>query len=73
MADLRRAAKAAEARLEKLTTQKARIEAKLADPTIYNGPTAKLMALQVEHSNIKQAIAKAEETWLETQGALEGA
>ena len=71
VADLRKAARTAEQRIESLTREKDALEAKLADPEIYNGPTAKLMDLQVRHSKLKQAISKAEEAWLEAQSALE--
>jgi len=71
VADQRKAARTAEQRIESLTREKATLEAKLADPEVYNGPTAKLMDLQVRHSKIKQAIDKAEQAWLEAQAALE--
>ena len=51
---------------EELTT-------KLADPEVYEGPTAKLQALQVEHGAIKQALTAAEEAWLDAQSAIEAA
>jgi ATP-binding cassette subfamily F protein 3 len=68
---LRRAAKEAEKRLEKLQAEKAKLEAKLADPDVYNGPTRDLMALQLKFGEVKKMIAAAEETWLETQAAIE--
>ncbi|MGF1612257.1 MAG: ABC-F family ATP-binding cassette domain-containing protein [Kiloniellales bacterium] len=71
VAHLRKAARDAEARIEKLNKEKQALEARLADPEVYNGPTAKLLALQIRHGELKQAIAKAEERWLEAQAALE--
>ena len=71
VAHLRDSAKRAEAKIEALTREKAALEARLADPEVYNGPTAELMALQLEHGRLKQAIAEAEETWLAAQAALE--
>ena len=68
---LRRAVKEAEKQLERLQAEKARIEAKLADPEVYNGPTRDLMALQLEFGEIKKKIAAAEEAWLEAQSAIE--
>ena len=62
---------AAEARIEALTREKTAIEASLADPQVYNGPTAKLQALQVRFGKIKRAIAKAETAWLKAQAAVE--
>ena len=71
VADLRKAARTAEQRIESLSREKDALEAKLADPEVYNGPTAKLMDLQVRHGKLKQAISKAEEAWLDAQAALE--
>ncbi len=70
-AHLRKAAVEAEKRLEKLQQKKAAIEVRLADPEVYNGPTAKLMELQVRYGDVKREIATAEDVWLEAQGALE--
>ncbi|MGH7185154.1 MAG: ABC transporter ATP-binding protein, partial [Pseudomonadota bacterium] len=67
----RKAAQAAERHLAKLQTLQAQFEAKLADPRVYNGPTAKLLDLQLKFSDLKRAIAQAEDTWLEAQSALE--
>jgi ATP-binding cassette subfamily F protein 3 len=73
VADLRKAAKQAEAKIEKLNRQKATLEARLADPEVYEGPTAKLQDLQIRFGQVKQAISDAEEHWLELQTALEEA
>jgi ATP-binding cassette subfamily F protein 3 len=69
-AHLRKAAVEAEKRLEKLQQKKAALEARLADPEIYNGPTAKLMELQVRYGDLKREIETAEDAWLEAQDAL---
>ncbi|MGH8629245.1 MAG: hypothetical protein ACREU7_00570, partial [Burkholderiales bacterium] len=61
----------AEKRLEKLQQKKAALEARLADPEVYNGPTATLMELQLRYGDLKREIASAEDAWLETQAALE--
>ncbi len=71
VADQRRAVKRSEQEIASLNGQRLALERKLADPDSYNGPTAKLMALQLELGNLKQAIAAAEEAWLEAQSALE--
>ena len=68
---LRKAVRDAEARVERLNRQKAQIDARLADPEVYNGPTAKLMQLQIKFSEIKTALAKAEDAWLDAQAAVE--
>ncbi|MEQ8354131.1 MAG: ABC-F family ATP-binding cassette domain-containing protein [Kiloniellaceae bacterium] len=73
VADLRKEARQAETKLEKLNRQKATLEARLADPTVYEGPTAKLQDLQIRFGQIKQAIDDAEARWLELQTALEEA
>jgi ATP-binding cassette subfamily F protein 3 len=70
-AHLRKAAVEAEKRLEKLQQKKAALEARLADPEVYNGPTAKLMELQLRYGDLRREIATAEDAWLETQAALE--
>ena len=71
VAHLRKAAKQAEVRVEALAKKKAELEARLADPEVYGGPTAKLQALQVRFGELKQSIAEAEQAWLAAQAALE--
>jgi ATP-binding cassette subfamily F protein 3 len=71
VAHLKKAAAEAEKRLEKLQQQRTTLEARLADPEVYNGPTSKLMELQLRYGDLKRAIATAEEAWLEAQTALE--
>jgi ATP-binding cassette subfamily F protein 3 len=73
VADLRKAARQAEAQIEKLNRQKAELEKKLADPAVYDGPTARLQELHIKFGQIKQTIAEAEDRWLELQTALEEA
>jgi len=73
VADLRKAARQAEAQIEKLNRQKATLEKKLADPEVYEGPTARLQDLQIRFGQVKQQIAEAEDRWLELQTALEEA
>jgi ATP-binding cassette subfamily F protein 3 len=71
VAHLRKAAAEAEKRLEKLQQKKTAIEARLADPEVYNGPTAKLMDLQLRYGDLKREITSAEEAWLSAQEKLE--
>ncbi|HEY7687043.1 MAG TPA: ABC-F family ATP-binding cassette domain-containing protein [Dongiaceae bacterium] len=61
----------AEKRLAALNKKKTAMETLLADPEIYNGPTAKLMELQLRYGDLKKEIAQAEDAWLEAQAALE--
>ena len=70
-AHLRRAAVEAEKRLVKLQQKKAALEVRLAEPEVYNGPTAKLLELQLRYGDLKREIETAEDAWLETQSALE--
>jgi ATP-binding cassette subfamily F protein 3 len=72
-ANLRKTIKSAEQRMAKLEEQKSVIEAKLADPSVYNGSTRDLMDLQLKHAEVKDALGEAEATWMEAQEALEGA
>jgi ATP-binding cassette subfamily F protein 3 len=72
-AHLRKAVKETEARIANLDRKKAALEARLADPEVYQGPTAALQALQVEHGEIKQALTAAEAAWLDAQAAVEEA
>src|SRR5882672_5608086 len=70
-AHLRKAAVEAEKRLEKLQQKKAALEARLADPEVYNGPTAKLLELQLHYGDLKREIETAEDAWFEAQERLE--
>jgi ATP-binding cassette, subfamily F, member 3 len=72
-AHLRKAAAAAEQRLRKLEEKRKALEARLADPDVYGGPTRALMDLQLQFGEIKKQIAAAEEAWLEAEGAREAA
>lgn len=72
-APLRKKAKEAEKRVEKLTQQKETIEAKLADPKVYEGPSDKLQDLQIQLGKITSDLEEAEMDWLEAAEALEEA
>ena len=72
-ADLRKSVRDHEKRMDNLTIDKESLEARLADPEVYDGPTAKLMELQVRHSKIKSELATTEEAWLELSQKLEAA
>ncbi|RMD62010.1 MAG: ABC transporter ATP-binding protein [Alphaproteobacteria bacterium] len=72
LAPLRRAARKAEARIEALTHEKAALEARLADPEIYQeGGGREVQALQKRLAEVVRALAAAEEEWLEAQSAIE--
>jgi ATP-binding cassette, subfamily F, member 3 len=72
-AHLRKAAQTAERRLRELEGRRKLIEAKLADPEVYGGPTNQLMRFQLELSEIKKKIAVAEEAWLTAESQREAA
>ena len=72
-AELRKTIKNAETRIAKLEAQKTTLEARLADPEVYNGSTRDLMDLQLKHAALKEELEAAEAAWLEAQEALEGA
>ena len=57
--------------MEKLIKEGASLEAQLANPEIYGGPTAKLMELQVRHADVKATLTEMEETWLDLNERLE--
>ncbi|NVJ91358.1 MAG: ABC-F family ATP-binding cassette domain-containing protein, partial [Methylocystaceae bacterium] len=72
-AELRKVAKDLEKRVEKLNAEKDKLELKLADPEIYDGPTSKLQELQIKMGTIKSQLEEAELKWLEAADALEQA
>lgn len=73
LAPLRKKAGDAEKRLEKLTTEKAKVDAKLADPALYQGPADKVTALQKQLGDLEKSIQDAEMIWLEALEELEQA
>jgi ATP-binding cassette subfamily F protein 3 len=60
----------AEKQLEALTTQRARIDAMLADPRAYEDPD-KAQRLSIERAEVARRMAAAEEAWLAASAALE--
>ncbi|MGB0670334.1 MAG: ABC-F family ATP-binding cassette domain-containing protein [Rhodospirillales bacterium] len=72
-AHLRKAAREAEKALEKLTTRKAGIEVKLAQPDLYDGPAEKVTQLQIQLAEVNQAIEEAEAAWMDAAEELEAA
>lgn len=73
LAPLKRKATDAEALVNKLTEEKRKIEAKMADPALYTGPADKLTKLQIDLGTVDKKLASAEETWLEALEAYETA
>jgi len=72
-AELRKAAKQAEQKVGKLEKRRDELEARLAEPEVYQGSTAALMELQVELGEVKARLAKAEDTWMNTEEKIEAA
>ncbi len=73
LAPLKRKATDAEALVNKLTEEKRKIEAKMADPALYTGPADKLTKLQIDLGTVDKKLASAEETWLDALEAYETA
>jgi ATP-binding cassette subfamily F protein 3 len=74
LAPLRKAAKAAEASLERLHADKATIDAKLTDAGLYTpARQAEVVALKKQQADLAREIEAAEAAWLDAAGALEAA
>jgi ATP-binding cassette subfamily F protein 3 len=74
LAPLRRRAKDAEALIGELAGERARIEAKLADPALYApGRAAEVTAANTRLAAIARETAAAEAAWMAAEEALEGA
>ncbi|MFN3077862.1 MAG: ABC-F family ATP-binding cassette domain-containing protein [Alphaproteobacteria bacterium] len=73
LAPLRRMVEQAERKVGSLERSRAELEARLADPALYDGPPDRLTALRVELGTVTKALAEAEAAWLEAQLALEEA
>ena len=73
LAPLKKKATDAESQVNKLTEEKRRIEAKLADPALYSGPSDKLQKLQIDLGVVDKKLSAAEESWLEHLEAYESA
>ncbi len=69
-ADLRKQAKEAEKRLERLGRKRDEIETVLADPSTYEGSTADMLELGRKLAKIDNEISAAESAWLEAEEAL---
>jgi len=73
LAPLKRKATDAEALVTKLSEEKRKIEAKMADPALYSGPSDKLTKLQIDLGTVEKKLATAEESWLEALELYESA
>jgi ATP-binding cassette subfamily F protein 3 len=73
LAPLRRAVEAAEREIAALNKEIAALDQKLADPALYQGPSAKVTDLQVARGAAGNKLAAAEERWLEASVLLDAA
>jgi ATP-binding cassette, subfamily F, member 3 len=73
LAPLKRKATDAEARVEKLAKEKRTLEARLADPALYDGPADTVAKLQIDLGTVDKRLAAAEADWLEALEAYEAA
>ncbi|MEO1469461.1 MAG: hypothetical protein AAFV86_10410, partial [Pseudomonadota bacterium] len=73
IAPLRAQLRDAEARLEKIADLLARVDEKLADPTLYDGPADRIAALNEKRADLLAAQEAAETAWLAAGERLEAA
>ncbi|MCW5750933.1 MAG: ABC-F family ATP-binding cassette domain-containing protein [Alphaproteobacteria bacterium] len=73
MQPLRQAAKAAERAIDKLSRERAAIEAELAQGSVYDGPKERLNELLRRQGQIRSEMETLELEWLAAQEALEAA
>jgi ATP-binding cassette subfamily F protein 3 len=73
VAPLKKAVTAAEQAMAKIALEKAKIDAKLTDGGLYDGPKEKLNALLKQQGELGNALAAAEAAWLEAVEALDAA
>ena len=73
LAHLKKAAKDAERRLERLHVDKDRLEAKLADPELYNGKADEAAKLNQDLARLQEEIEATEGHWIEAAEALSAA
>ena len=74
VAELRQAVSAAEARVEKLTTMRERLAAKLADPVMYDpARIAETESWQKKFAEVEEGLERAEALWLRALERLETA
>ena len=73
LAPLRKAVTEVEKRIEKLTAAKVKIETKLADPKLYEGPGEAVTKLQMDLADLSRQIESEEAEWLDLHERLETA
>ncbi len=71
LAPLRKQAQDAERLIAEINKKKVALEARLADPKLYNGPAGDLAELNRTMAGLSEALAAAEADWLAASEALE--
>ncbi|MEM1343213.1 MAG: ABC-F family ATP-binding cassette domain-containing protein [Pseudomonadota bacterium] len=71
LAPLQAEVRACEERLEKVAAMLEKIDARLGDPALYDGPTDRIEALQIKRGEILAAQERAEALWLAAEEKLE--
>jgi len=71
LAPLRAEVKACEDRLVKIAEMLDKLDTRLADPTLYDGPSDRIEALQIKRGEILAAQERAEALWLAAEERLE--
>jgi ATP-binding cassette subfamily F protein 3 len=70
---MRREAEAAEKQVATLTNRLRDMDARLADPALYAGPAAAIVALQSDRDGAAAKLSEHEQAWLTTMAAIEAA
>ncbi len=73
LAPLRAAVKTCEDRLAKIAKLLSQIDARLANPELYQGPAGRIESLQIKRNEILVAQERAEALWLAAEEVLEAA
>jgi ATP-binding cassette subfamily F protein 3 len=73
LAPLRRKIEDIDKRMAKLTKRKTELEAKLADPKLYEGPSDKVSKVQIELGAVTAELEEAEMEWLDLSEQMEKA
>lgn len=73
LAPLRRKIEDIDKRMAKLTKRKTELEAKLADPKLYEGPSDKVTKIQIELGTVTAELEEAEMEWLDLSEQMEKA
>ncbi|HUF57589.1 MAG TPA: ABC-F family ATP-binding cassette domain-containing protein [Thermohalobaculum sp.] len=73
LAPLRAEVRACEERIARIAAMLERIDARLADPALYDGPPDRIEALQIKRAEIAEAETRAEALWLAASERLEAA